>query len=130
MAVSALARKLQIKPGMRIMIVNAPDGFFQHLEPLPQGAALVPSGGDLDAVQVFVNDSAELKDHAARAIQAVKHDGLLWIAYPKGGQKAQTDLSRDSLHHKMEADYSQVGCSLISIDDRWSAMRFRPADRH
>ncbi|MBV8086648.1 MAG: hypothetical protein JO247_17735 [Chloroflexi bacterium] len=129
MPLSLIAKKLQIKPGMRVMVVNAPNGYFRQLEPLPDGAALVPAGTDLDVVQLFVMDSAELKEHAARAASAVKHGGLLWVCYLKGGKKAGTDLNRDILHDKMEHDYQQIGVSLVSLDDAWSAMRFRPPDK-
>jgi hypothetical protein len=111
---------------MRVMVLNAHDGYFQQLEPLPEGAALVPSGADLDCVQLFAKDLADLNEHVSRAAQAVKYDGLLWVAYPKGGGKAGTDLNRDILHDKMENGYEQIGCSLVSLDERWSAMRFRP----
>jgi hypothetical protein len=127
MAISPIAKKLQIKPGMRIMVVNAPEGYFQQLEPLPEGAALVPSGANLDVVQLFVKDADQLDQEVARAANAVKAGGLLWVCYLKGGEKAGTDLNRDILHDKMEHNHQQIGVSLISIDDRWSAMRFKPA---
>ncbi len=124
MAVSTIAKKLLIKPGMRVMVLDAPAGYFRKLEPLPDGVALVPSGSDLDLVQAFVKNSEELGNVAARAAQAVKKDGLLWISYLKGGKKARTDLNRDILVEKMK-EYDLVGVSLVSLDDAWSAMRFR-----
>jgi len=98
-APSPLAGKLLIKPGSRVALLNAPDGYPERLRPLPGGARLVElaSGGDLDAVQVFVHDAAELRRLGPEAIAAVKPDGLLWVCYPKGGRKAGTDLSRDVL---------------------------------
>jgi hypothetical protein len=58
----------------------------------------------------------------------VRPDGLLWICYPKKSSKAATDLTRDVLWDMVKG-YGVVGVSLISIDDVWSAMRFRPADQ-
>lgn len=113
---------------MRVMVLNAPEGYFRKLEPVPEGVALVPAGSDLDAVQAFVKDSDELATVAPRAVQAVKRDGLLWICYLKGGKKAGTDLNRDILVEKMKA-YDLAGVTLVSIDEAWSSMRFRrPAD--
>lgn len=121
---SPLARKLLIKPGMRVMVLEAPEGYFRNLEPLPEGAALVPSGSDLDVVQAFVNSADELAKVAPRAVQAVKKDGLLWMCYLKGGKKPGTDLNRDLLYEKMK-QYDLAGVALVSIDSAWSAMRFR-----
>lgn len=62
------------------------------------------------------------------ATQAVKYDALLWIAYPKGGAKADTDLNRDILLNAV-SQHNLSGVTLISLDEVWSAMRFRPSER-
>jgi hypothetical protein len=46
------------------------------------------------------------------------------VAYPKAGQLA-TDLNRDVLWRKLTPEGVR-GVRLISIDEVWSAMRFRP----
>src|SRR5262249_3529280 len=120
-----LARKLLVKPGYRLAVVNPPPGY--SLEGLPEGAQLAEGDG-LDFVQLFVKDSAELERLGPPTFQRVKPDGLLWVCYPKGGKKAGTDLHRDILWEKMSA-YGLTGVSLVAVDDTWSAMRFRPADK-
>jgi hypothetical protein len=62
------------------------------------------------------------------AAQVVKHDALLWIAYPKGGAKAGTDLNRDILWNAV-SQHNLSGVTLVSLDEAWSAMRFRPSER-
>jgi uncharacterized protein YndB with AHSA1/START domain len=123
---SALARKLHLKPGHHILLLNAPNGYAKELKPLPEGAALVDRGKDLDCVQLFVENVKELNRDAARAIKAVKADGLLWICYPKGSSKIKTDLSRD-VGWDVVKKAGFEGVSLVAIDETWSAMRFRPA---
>jgi hypothetical protein len=76
-------------------------------------------------VQLFVRDRAELERHVEAAIAAVEPGGRLWICYPKGSARVPTDLNRDRLWTAVEP-YGVVGVSLVSIDDAWSAMRFRP----
>lgn len=111
-------------------MVNAPPGYLDLLDdtPLPTLPVDAEGGGrDLDFVQVFTRDAGELERLAPSAIAAVKPDGLLWVCYPKGGAKAGTDLNRDVLWKLME-DRGLVGVTLVAIDDKWSAMRFRPPD--
>jgi hypothetical protein len=115
------AKKLLVKPGHTVRVVNAPDGYGDLL---PQTAETGPT----DAVLLFVNDRAELDAHLPSAIEAVKPGGLLWVAYKKGGAKAGTDLNRDILWQAVEPR-GWTGVSLVAVDDRWSAMRFRPADK-
>jgi hypothetical protein len=128
MATSSLIKKLQIKPGQRMVIINAPAGYTEQLDPLPDGVDLAKKPeGTFDFVQVFATNSEELKKFIDTAIKAVKHEGLLWICYPKGSSKVKTDLNRDILWGIVD-QYNFKGVTLVSLDDIWSAMRFRPAD--
>lgn len=126
---SPLAKKLLIKPGHRLALVNPPAGYPEALQPLPDGAAIVAGLMlGLDLVQVFVDDAAELERLGPAAFEAVKYDGLLWVSYRKGGKRGGTDLNRDSLRDLLRRRGLEA-IALISIDDTWSSMRFRPADR-
>lgn len=122
---NALARKLQIKPGSKIALVNPPAGYAERLEPLPDGAEIVDLRSGLDVVQVFARDRSEL-ERAAGALGSVRDGGLLWVCYPKGGRKAGTDLNRDLLWQEL-SKVGLAGVTLVAVDDTWSAMRFRPA---
>lgn len=62
-----------------------------------------------------------------KAVEAVKPEGVLWISYPKGSSKIKTDISRDKGWDSVKA-MGFVGVSMISVDDTWSAMRFRPVE--
>jgi hypothetical protein len=120
-----LARKLQIKAGCRVALVNAPPGYAERLQPLPDGAELVELQPGVDVVQVFAHDRAEL-ERAGSALQSVREGGLLWVCYPKGGRKAGTDLNRDLLWEEL-SKVGLAGVTLVAVDDTWSAMRCRPA---
>jgi hypothetical protein len=126
MANSPLLKKLGVKPGYRVLVLNAPDGYLDQLTPLPEKAELATKGkGPFDVVQLFVKNKAQVDRDAAKAIQAVRPRGLLWIAYPKKSSKVETDISRDVGWEAMKrADWE--GVAIVAIDDTWSALRFRP----
>ena len=125
--VSPLARKLLIKSGQRGALCNAPAGYEHVLDPLPEGASLAAeSGSDLDFVLVFARNAGELEAYAPQASNALKPSGLFWVAYPKGGKKAGTDLNRDLLWDLM-GRHGWVGVTLVAVDATWSAFRFRPS---
>lgn len=112
----SLAAKLNMKEGQKARIVNMPKGL--ELE-LPKTTA-----ASADAVLVFATNKAELAKHGAPAIEAAKADKLAWIAYPKAGQ-LDTDLNRDLLWKTLDGSGVRP-VRQVSIDDVWSAMRFRP----
>ena len=126
MADSSLAKKLGLKPGKRALILNAPDGYRALLEPLPEGVDLTTTpDGTFDFVQLFAKNKADLAEYTPAALAAVQPGGMLWIAFPKKTSKIQSDISRDTGWDVVQQAGWQ-GVSLISVDDVWSAMRFRP----
>ncbi|MGH3665245.1 MAG: hypothetical protein ACRDU8_03995 [Egibacteraceae bacterium] len=51
--------------------------------------------------------------------------GLLWPAYPKRSAKVDTDLTRD-VGWDAVTKAGWDGIAQVSVDDVWSAVRFRP----
>jgi hypothetical protein len=124
-----LVKKLGLKTGHRALLVNPPPGYRDRLDPLPDGVDLTEDvDGTFDFAQVFVRSSEDLDGHLPAVIGAIKPEGLLWISYPKGGSRAGTNLNRDILWARVEPS-GWTGVSLVAVDDVWSAMRFRPAER-
>ena len=125
MATNPLQKKLLVKSGQRMLIVNPPEGYVDSLGELPEGTRLEQHAtGSFDFVHLFAKDSDELRRLASKAIGTLKPEGLLWISYPKRSAKVKTDLNRDILRTLLE-EMGYIGVSLVSIDDVWSAMRFR-----
>ncbi len=125
MANSSLAKKLKIKSSLRIVVINPPPGYLDELGSLPEGVELATKPeGQFDFVHLFVQNSAELEGLLPLALQSLKEDAIFRISFPKRSSKMQTDLSRD---HGWEALHKagQKGEALVSINDTWSAMRFR-----
>ena len=55
----------------------------------------------------------------------IETESVLWFAYPKGTSKIKTDINRDTIRITGE-EFGITTVSAISIDDTWSALRFRP----
>jgi hypothetical protein len=123
---SALAKKMKLKPGQRAGVVNAPDGYLKEISPLPADVELVEKlQGKFDWLQIFVKDKAELDKLIPKVARALKPEGMLWISYPKGTSKIQTDLTRDKGWDALQqADLKWL--TLISVNATWSAFALRP----
>jgi hypothetical protein len=125
----SLHKKLLLKPGQRILVLNAPADYRARIEPLPDSVEVAEQQeGNFDWVQLFVNNLDELDRWFPIARDAVKYDALLWICYPKGGKKAGTDLNRDILWRAV-SERGMNAVTQIAIDETWSALRFRPTER-
>ena len=126
MSLSPLAKKLGIKPHMRMRIVAAPERYIESLAPFPNGAGISSLQDEPFAfVQLFVTTAAALISSAPMLLRDAGEKTLVWVAYPKLGSKLAGELSRD----KVRAILSDIGwraVSIVAIDEVWSALRFRP----
>jgi hypothetical protein len=127
MSNKSLADKLHIKSGYTVNVINPPEGYWDHLKNvLPDHVSIEKKpDGTFDFTQLFVKDLAELEIWVPKAIGTIRFDGLLWITYPKKSGDLNSDLSRDVLVEQMKF-YDLKAVTQISVDDTWSAMRFRP----
>ena len=120
----AVARKLKLTGASSPVVLGAPP------EDL---AALSEARGDLktateakhDWILLYVENRAALERSIAGAAAALASPGTLWIAYPKGSSKLQTDLTRDAGWEALN-DADLMWVNLISIDPTWSAFGLRP----
>jgi hypothetical protein len=126
MAETSLAKKLLLKPGQRVAIMQAPEGCRAALGPLPERITVAETlDGPFDLGLVFVREKAAVDRLVPLAIAALTPGGVLWLAYPKKSGKAKTDITRDV---GWEAVYAMGWrpVTQIALDEVWSALRFRP----
>lgn len=124
-----LFKKLQLKTGQRLDVLNAPPGVFKTLvENLPEVEVIEGLQGQPGAVLLFVNNMAEAQDLFPKAVAAIHPDALLLLAYPKQTSKIPTDVNRDLLWQALKGTGWQP-IRIVALDDVWSVMRFRPDDK-
>jgi len=119
-----ITKKLNMKPGQRLWVLNPPEDFQQILD----GVDITAEGSaPAEAVLLFVGSLAELKASAPGGLGAVDRKGLMWIAYPKSSSGVKTDINRDTLWEAMKpSGWRPV--RQVALDGTWSALRFRPAE--
>jgi len=114
-----LAAKLQLRPEQGLCPVGAPDGGVSALD------GMIRADGPSSALFAFVTDRDALDARRDAIVAAASADRLTWVAYPKAGQLG-TDLNRDSLAALL-TPHRVRPVRQVSVDDVWSALRFRPA---
>jgi len=120
---SALAKKLKLKSGLSAAVINAPENYVDALQ---HNTALSPTlNGKFDWIQIFVRDKTELDALASKAAKALKPESMLWISFPKGTSKIQTDLTRDKGWEVLQA-LELKWITLVSVNETWSAFALRP----
>ncbi len=91
-----LIRKLQIKPGQRLLLLNSPAGYLNRLGNLPPGIQLLlEPAGPVDWVQLFARNSHVLDQLDQEALGSLRSSGIFWACFPTKSAGFDTDLSRD-----------------------------------
>ena len=128
-----LPKKLGIKPGHRVLLDSAPDGFERDLlVPLPDDVTVQRRAGrtTYDVVVAFRPDAATYRKHLARDIARTTTNGSLWIAWPKRASGVVTDLTEDVVRREALAA-GVVDVKVCAVDTTWSGLKLvrRLADR-
>jgi hypothetical protein len=125
-----LFEKLNYKGQERIAILNADESFTQSV--LSEFNNLI-ADKEIDPrypynfIIIFVRKISEIEALSPIAIHNLMADGVLWFCYPKKTSKNfKSDITRDHGWKSLN-DSGLHGIRLVSVDDDWSALRFRNA---
>lgn len=120
-----IAQKLQLKPGRRVLLVNAPAGYPSTLGAPSEEVLFVQTGSqDVDIIQLFIANRQELIEWLGKLRSNLAPGGMLWVTYHKGTSGINTDVNRDSINAYAQTLGLQ-GVAMISIDEDWSALRLK-----
>ena len=118
-----LPKKLGIKEGGRVALVNAPDGFDATLGSLPEGVVTTRrAGASHDVVVLFVKQRAALEKALPRLEKAIFPAGAIWVAWPKKASKVPTDITEDTVRDVC-LPRGLVDVKVCAIDDVWSGLK-------
>jgi hypothetical protein len=118
-----LPKKLGIKPGTIVSLIDAPDDFDKTLGALPDGAKLV-AGDSRDAKLTvwFVSAACELRSEIKRAARCAEC-GSVWIAWPKKASGVPCDFGENDVRNAGLAN-GIVDYKICAIDATWSGLCF------
>jgi hypothetical protein len=117
---SPLPKKLGIKPGHRLALLGAPDGF--ELE-LPDGVSVRRrAGGKADVILSFHVSRTELERRLPALRAMMQPAAGLWIAWPKRASNMETDITEDVLR-EIALPTGLVDNKVCAVDERWSGLR-------
>jgi hypothetical protein len=122
-----LARKLELKAGMRVWWDGVPDSvageIYECLE--QQGAAiglLATPEPPIDAAQVFVTARAELEAKLQQLMPLLGGGGFIWVSWPKKASRVPTDVTEDVIRDVC-LPMGLVDVKVCAVDATWSGLK-------
>lgn len=122
---TSTAQKLKIKEDFTLLTINAPADFKKNIGELPKGVKISADSKNYNQVHWFVMNKAQMDKELTRVLKLIQEEVTLWIYYPKGTSKLQTDLTRDKGWDHLLRHDELSWISLISFDDTWSTFGSR-----
>ena len=128
---NAILKKLQYKLQPEILLVDAPHEFVSVVSDWKKTAAIqtdAVQGKHFNFAVVFVKTIKDVSAASRKYVKLLEPDAVFWMVYPKKtSKKYKSDITRDNGWQAL-GEMGYEGVSMISIDDDWSAFRFRKPD--
>jgi CheY-like chemotaxis protein len=118
-----LVKKLGIKPGSVVLLINAPSNFDKKLKNLPKGVVIRRRFGSInDLIIWFVKSQKVLNRNIKKMITRVGRGGL-WIVWPKKSSGMRSDLSQRVVR-EIGLVSGLVDYKVCAVDSTWSGLKF------
>jgi hypothetical protein len=115
-----LVQKLGIKPEMKILLVNAPVGYFDLL-----GMDIrkqVIKAGTADFVHLFAVSRKDLDKQFNQLIKKMPSTAVIWISWYKKSAKIPTDITEDTIR-EIVLPTGWVDVKVCAVTDVWSGLK-------
>ncbi|MFI5263625.1 MAG: DUF3052 domain-containing protein [Candidatus Kapaibacterium sp.] len=118
-----LVKKLGMKSGMKISILNAPEDFWKEITDMPEVKSIEKPSKDMDFILYFADSKKEYKNNFSKLAKTLTSNGMLWIGWPKKASKIPTDLNENIIRDFGLAN-GLVDVKVCAITEKWSGLKF------
>ena len=123
-----LFKKLNLKDQKEIVILSSPKSFNSEINNISEFTKVrktIKGITGIEFILVFVTKKNEISKILANTNKLFTDDVVLWFAYPKGSSKNyKCDFNRDNGWDAL-GELNFEGVRIVSVDEDWSALRFR-----
>ena len=117
-----LAKKLGIKPGFKMRLINAPDYYFKLFTDFPTDVTIINNSSKVDLIHYFVKEGKQLQKDINKLKNAIKQNGMIWISWPKKSSKVETDVTEDVVRI-IALQNGLVDIKVCAVDETWSGLK-------
>jgi hypothetical protein len=116
-----LWKKVGIKEGQRLALVDAPEGWA--VPDLPPGVEVATGLPDqADVVIAFHRAAAELASRVEALGRAIHPDGMVWIAWPRRAGGHDSDITENGIRDVV-LPHGLVDVKVAALDEDWSGLK-------
>jgi hypothetical protein len=118
-----LVKKIGIKDGFKVFLVNAPKQYRALLAPLPTGVSFMRmANASTDLVHLFSTERTEL----ARLLPALRRQlppgAAIWVSWPKKSSKVPSDVTEGTIR-EVALPLGFVDIKVCAVTGVWSGLK-------
>jgi len=118
-----LAKKLGIKPGYSIRLVNAPPYYLELFTDFPIDVRFEDDEGvKKNFIHFFTKQEDELLSLLPLLKKQIIPDGMIWVSWPKKSSKVITNVTEDMIRN-YAISIGLVDIKVCAVDEIWSGLK-------
>lgn len=118
-----LAKKLGIKDGFKIRLVNQPDYYFDLFTDFPENIDLLNDRETRkNFIHYFIKQTSDLQRDIIPLRDEIEINGMIWISWPKKASKVETDVTEDIIRN-LALTNGLVDIKVCAVDEIWSGLK-------
>ena len=123
-----LAKKLGIKQGHAILVVDAPGEYAELLQGAPddvrieQAASVDEGDRRYDIAHAFTRERAWLEAALPTLRARIVWSGAIWVSWPKKASKVPSDVTEDVVR-ELALRNGLVDVKVCAVDEVWSGLK-------
>jgi hypothetical protein len=118
-----LAKKLGVKEGSVVLLVDAPEGYARFFDSLPADVHFESRATRfVDIAHVFVTQRTALERHLISLRKKLGVNASVWVSWPKRAAKVPTDVTEDVIR-RVALPMGFVDIKVCAVSELWSGLR-------
>src|SRR5437868_59944 len=118
-----LLQKLGIKPGLTVVIINAPANYRRLLGKIADGVTFSDRLKlDSTFVHLFTSRRNELQRKMSILRDKISDDGTVWVSWPKKSSGIATDVTEDVIR-EIALPLGFVDIKVCAVHEIWSGLK-------
>lgn len=118
-----LAKKLGIKEGFSVHLINQPSNYFDLFSDFPADVKLLNDKSvPKDFIHYFTKSAKELFIELSALKPEIKPAGMIWVSWPKKASKIPTDVTEDIIR-SFALSIGLVDIKVCAVDEIWSGLK-------
>lgn len=119
-----LLKKLGIKAGLTLSVIDPPADYVSLIGVLPEGTSVSRTLKSASSfIHLFARERASLEKKFPQLREALARDGVLWVSWPKRSSKVETDLN-ENVVREIGLGNGLVDVKVCAVDETWSGLKF------